>query len=208
LGVSGNGARAINDRLLTMAPLDRFSIGRKARETLYMPKKLTARVCSMTAGSLRSSYGAVPELLMRTSRLPTWRTACSICSASVTSSISGVTRSSAMSSVPRVPAYTLFAPRWRASWTSARPMPRLAPVIKTVFCAMFMMISFWGRLYLPDFDSLMCTTDVLAKTHRCLDVFFNFFYLASACSLTATGPGRDCHWRGRCHVPLYLPDQH
>src|SRR6266436_3746645 len=54
-GMTGNGASAAKDRLLTMAPLERFSSGRKARVTLSIPKKLTARCCSMTSKLLRSS---------------------------------------------------------------------------------------------------------------------------------------------------------
>jgi hypothetical protein len=51
--VGGELAADEADQLLDN--LRRFSFGRNARETFYMPKKLTARACSMTAGSLRSS---------------------------------------------------------------------------------------------------------------------------------------------------------
>src|ERR1700690_2890276 len=50
----------------------------------------------------------------------------------VTSSVRGVTRLSGCCSAPRVPAYTLFAPRRSDSSTSARPMPRLAPVTRII----------------------------------------------------------------------------
>ena len=66
-----------------------------------------------------------------------------ICDALVTSSLSAVTRSSAISIGPRLPANTLFAPRRMASLTSARPMPRFAPVIRTVLFAMS--IPLWLR---------------------------------------------------------------
>src|SRR6266849_4292483 len=74
---------------------------------------------------------------MRTSRVPTSSTARWISERFVTSSASGVTRLSGCCSVLRVPAYTLFAPRLRASSTRARPMPRFAPVIKIVLFWMF-----------------------------------------------------------------------
>ena len=54
-GTTGKGANAAKDRLLTMAPLERRSSGRKARVTLSIPKKLTARCCSMASELLRSS---------------------------------------------------------------------------------------------------------------------------------------------------------
>src|SRR5215469_11456663 len=80
----------------------------------------------------------MPALLMSMSRAPTSRAACWICAMLVTSSMMGVTRLSAFSIVPRVPAYTLLAPRCSASLTSAWPMPRLAPVINTVLFSIFM----------------------------------------------------------------------
>jgi len=55
-------------------------------------------------------------------------------------------------------------------------MPRLAPVIKTVFCAMFTLISQWGRPWLglagPFLASLLGKTGGDVKTHRCLGDFF------------------------------------
>jgi hypothetical protein len=52
-------------------------------------------------------------------------------------------------------------------------MPRLAPVIKTVFFAMFMTVLLFGAdLGLPDLVSLLGKTGVVAKTHRCLAAFF------------------------------------
>src|SRR5260370_30128112 len=80
----------------------------------------------------------MPALLMSTSSAPTSRAACWISATLVTSSVMGVTRVSAFSMVPRVPAYTRFTPRRSASLTSAWPMPRLAPVIKTVLFESFM----------------------------------------------------------------------
>ena len=47
--------------------------------------------------------------------------------------------------MPRVPAYTFFAPRRSASSRSARPMPRFAPVIKTVLFVMFMTVLLLNR---------------------------------------------------------------
>src|SRR4029453_17025103 len=78
----------------------------------------------------------MPALLTRTSRVSTASTARWICDALVTSSVRAVTRSSAISIGPRVPANTFFAPLRIASLTSARPMPRFAPVIRTVLFAM------------------------------------------------------------------------
>src|SRR5579863_51642 len=83
----------------------------------------------------------MPALLIRMSRVSTSSTARSICARFVTSRVRGVTRGSEFCCAPlRFPAYILFAPRRRASSTSARPMPRLAPVIKTVLFAMFITI--------------------------------------------------------------------
>src|SRR5438552_5166842 len=42
----------------------------------------------------------------------------------------------------RLAAYTRFAPLFKASSTSARPMPRFAPVIKIVLFSMFITFSF------------------------------------------------------------------
>src|SRR5262245_60278259 len=86
---------------------------------------------------------ATPALLTRTSRASTASTARWICDALVTSSVRTVTRSSAMSNGPRLPANTLLAPLRIASLTSARPMPRFAPVIRTVLFAMS--IPLWLR---------------------------------------------------------------
>src|SRR5947207_13531474 len=91
----------------------------------------------------------MPALLTRTSSEPTCSVARAICIALVTSSVSGVTRGSAISRPPRTPAYTRSAPRRSASLTSARPMPRLAPVIKTVLFAMFIpspVVSGWLQM--------------------------------------------------------------
>src|SRR5260370_36393748 len=65
-----------------------------------------------------------------------------ICEPLVTSSVRGVTRSSGCCRAPRVPAYTFFAPRRSASSRRARPIPRLAPVIKTDLFEIFMTFSF------------------------------------------------------------------
>src|SRR6267378_5986654 len=70
---------------------------------------------------------AMPALLMRTSSVSTSSTARWICEPLVTSS---------------VPAYTFFAPRRSASSRRARPIPRLAPVIKTDLFEIFMTFSF------------------------------------------------------------------
>ena len=43
--MTGKPASATRDRLLTMAPLERFSSGKKARVTFNIPKRLTARCC-------------------------------------------------------------------------------------------------------------------------------------------------------------------
>src|SRR5262249_11301027 len=68
--------------------------------------------------------------------------------ASVTSRGSGVTRPSGWAKGWRVPAYTRVAPLRSASSTSARPMPRLPPVIRTVLSAIVTMVtvSFSSRL--------------------------------------------------------------
>src|SRR5215475_127919 len=83
----------------------------------------------------------MPALLTRTSRDPTPAAAARICAASVTSSISGVTRASACANGSRVPTYTSSALLFRASSTSARPMPRLPPVTRTVLSAMLAMMT-------------------------------------------------------------------
>src|SRR5580700_8529176 len=91
----------------------------------------------------------MPALLMRTSRDSTLSTAPLMCAALVTSRVRGVTRPSECAKGWRVPAYTRFAPLLKASSTSARPMPRLAPVIKTVLLSMFITFSFrsWLVIY-------------------------------------------------------------
>ena len=45
--MTGKAASPANDRLLTMAPLDRFNSGKNACVTLSKPKTLTARCCSI-----------------------------------------------------------------------------------------------------------------------------------------------------------------
>src|SRR2546430_4624049 len=55
----------------------------------------------------------------------------------VTSRVRGVTRRSGWVKGWRVPANTRFAPRFKASSTSARPIPRLAPVTRTTLSAIF-----------------------------------------------------------------------
>src|ERR1035438_10506470 len=74
----------------------------------------------------------MPALLMRMSRDSTSPAAALICASLVTSRTSGVTRASGCARASRVPAYTRRAPLFRASLTSACPMPRLAPVTRTV----------------------------------------------------------------------------
>src|SRR6266849_1444801 len=64
-----------------------------------------------------------------------------MCTALVTSRIRGVTRPSGWARGWRVPAYTRLAPRRRASLTSACPMPRLAPVTRTVLSAIVTMMT-------------------------------------------------------------------
>ena len=54
-GMSGKGARALTDRLLTTAPRALLSNGRNAWITPYVPNKLTARCRSSVARSLKSS---------------------------------------------------------------------------------------------------------------------------------------------------------
>src|ERR1700693_1895392 len=99
----------------------------------------------------------MPALLMRTWRVSTSWAALSTCEALVTSSARGVTRWLACSSTLRVPAYTLFAPRLSASLTSARPMPRLAPVIMTVLFVMFIHFSFSKSVIFSAFMALRRT---------------------------------------------------
>ncbi len=53
--MTGKPASATRDRLLTMAPLERFSSGKKARVTLNIPKRLTARCCPMASRLLKLS---------------------------------------------------------------------------------------------------------------------------------------------------------
>src|SRR5262245_4130215 len=92
---------------------------------------------------------------MSTSRVSTSSTARWICETLVTSSVRGVTRLSVLCSALRAPAYTLFAPRLSASSTSARPMPRLAPVINTVFFSSFTSFSFQNFLFLIGITHLL-----------------------------------------------------
>src|SRR5882757_3854227 len=75
---------------------------------------------------------------MRMSSDSTLPTAARVCAGSVTSRVTGVTRPSTWARGRRVPAYTRFAPLRRASSTSACPIPRLAPVTRTVRSAIVM----------------------------------------------------------------------
>src|SRR6202041_1127893 len=142
--MTGSGAKAFSDRLLTMAPRAWVSTGRNAWITRYGPNRFTSSCRSSAARSLRSSYSAMPALLTRMSSAPMSRAAAWTCAASVTSRATGVTRGSGWVSGPRVPAYTRRAPRARASVTRACPMPRLAPVIRMVCSAMFTMVAPFG----------------------------------------------------------------
>jgi len=54
-GMTGKGASAAKDRLLTMAPLERRNQRKNARVTLNIPRKLTAKCCSMASELIRSS---------------------------------------------------------------------------------------------------------------------------------------------------------
>src|SRR5262245_10728353 len=80
----------------------------------------------------------MPALLISMSSDSTWSAAAWICAVLVTSRLRGVTRSSGWASGWRVPAYTRLAPLARASAASACPMPRLAPVTRTVLSLMVM----------------------------------------------------------------------
>src|ERR1700694_4053621 len=142
----GKGARADTDRMLTMAPRERVSNGRKAWVTPCVPKRLMARSRSSAVRSLRSSEIESPALLMRISRDSTFLRAPSICAAFVTSRVRGVTRPSVWAKGWRVPAYTRFAPLLKASSTNARPIPRLAPVTKTALSAIFIFAPYVERL--------------------------------------------------------------
>src|SRR3984957_2910855 len=85
----------------------------------------------------------MPALLTRTSRASTASAAARMSAALVTSRVSGRTRGSECAHGSRVPAYTRRAPRRRASSTSARPMPRVLPVMRTALLAIDVMtISF------------------------------------------------------------------
>ena len=139
-GIIANAAKAVVDSTLTMVPRVFVSNGREAAITAYGPKRLTARCRSIVARSLKSSYCAIPALFTRTSSDSTCASAVSICAVSVRSRISGVTRASLWVKGWRVAAYTLRAPRRRASSTSARPIPRLAPVTSTALSAMVILV--------------------------------------------------------------------
>ena len=93
-----------NERMLTTAPFDCVSSGKKARVTLINPKQLTARCCRIMLGLLRSSWREIPALLMSTSSVSTLSAARWISESLVTSNVIGVTRSSGPCSEPRVPA--------------------------------------------------------------------------------------------------------
>src|SRR5258708_19471832 len=65
-GIIGKAASATNERLLTIAPWERVSSGRKARDILSGPKRLTAKYCSITSKLLISSYIAIPPFFILT----------------------------------------------------------------------------------------------------------------------------------------------
>src|SRR5882724_935049 len=83
----------------------------------------------------------MPALLISMSSDSTWLAAAWICAALVTSSLSGVTRSSGWASGWRAQAYTRLAPLARASAASACPMPRLAPVTRTTLSSTVMPVA-------------------------------------------------------------------
>src|SRR5260370_2447530 len=85
---------------------------------------------------------AMPALLMRTSSVSSSSSAHWICEPVVTSSVRGVTRSSGCCRAAPVHVYAFVAPRRSASSRRARPIPRLAPVIKTDLFEIFMTFSF------------------------------------------------------------------
>src|SRR6266566_6641818 len=139
--MSGKAATAFTERMLMMAPRERISAGKKAWVTAWVPKRLTARWRSTAAGPVRSSGTKMPALLIRMSSGPAWLAAAWTCAVLVTSSIRGVTRASGWARGWRVPASTRLAPLARASAASACPMPRLAPVTRTVLSFMVMPVA-------------------------------------------------------------------
>ena len=67
----GNAASAAMDDTFTIAPSDATSLWRKVWITASVPSTLTSRCCSTAVRSVRSSYPAMPALLMTTSRSST-----------------------------------------------------------------------------------------------------------------------------------------
>src|SRR5262247_3757915 len=126
---------------------------------------------------------------MRTSRVSTSSTARWICETLVTSSVRGVTRLSVLCSALRAPAYTLFAPRLSASSTSARPMPRLAPVINTVFFSSFTSFSFQNFLFLSRRKKVLGQGTVIFCRKMMFFVKEHFFLLLDW--YYASPPGQD-----------------
>src|SRR5262245_40627103 len=108
----------------------------------------------------------IPALLLRTSSDSISCAARAIWAALVTSSVTNVTRGSAISRPPRTPAYTRAAPRTRASFTSARPIPRLAPVIRTDLFAIFMAALLQFHCERGAHAALTCKTGAPVETHR------------------------------------------
>ncbi len=113
--------------------------GANTWETRSAPTTLVSYSCRAASSQTGSSNPAkawprIAALFTSRSTSPAWATACRTCAGWVTSSLSGTTRSgapatrSASDSVRRAAAYTFAAPLASKAFTSARPIPRLAPV--------------------------------------------------------------------------------
>jgi hypothetical protein len=88
----------------------------------------------------------------------------------LTSRVRGVTRPSGWARGRRVPAYTRVAPLLKASSTSACPMPRLAPVTRTVIFAMFMGEFSGTRATRRDVDRLVEVLSSIRRSRRSVPV--------------------------------------
>src|SRR6516162_7053793 len=142
----------------------------------------------------------MPALLTRTSSDSISCAARAICAALVTSSVTGVTLGSAISRPPRTPPYTRLAPRLRASLISARPIPRLAPVIKTDLFARCIPALLQLHCERAAHAALTCITGVQVETHRCAQSLLRSRRPCSGHSVNRQKEGKElsAKWRNAC----------
>src|SRR5262252_3883203 len=107
----------------------------------------------------------------------------------------GVTRPSECAKGRRVAAYTRFAPLLNASSTSARPMPRFAPVIKTVLFSMFIPSSLLLVVLSTSYYALPAGEDTSHEDFCLTDFGFPKAHFSADVLAVSFGPAAHaCEW--------------